>query len=185
MSNIIQCVDALLQGEVIAYPTEGVFGLGCDPDNEKAIKKLLHIKTRDKEKGLILIAAELSQLKDYIDFECLDDEIKEKVLSTWPGPVTWIMPKGNKATTWLTGQYDTIAVRVSAHPNVQALCRAFGKPITSTSANLTGYAPCMTEDEAKKEFNHHLVCVFKGVTGERNKPSEIRDALTGKIVRQG
>ncbi len=185
MSNITQCIDALLQGEVIAYPTEGVFGVGCDPDDEKAIQKLLAVKARDKAKGLILVAADLSQLSDYIDFNALSDEIKKQVLSTWPGPVTWVMPKGNKATNWLTGQHDTIAVRVSAHPDVQALCREFGKPLTSTSANLTGQPPCLSAQEVMIQLKDSIACIFQGKTGKRNKPSEIREALTGRIVRQG
>ncbi len=185
MSNITQCVDALLQGEVIAYPTEGVFGIGCDPDNEKAIKKLLAIKRRDKAKGLILVAADINQLHDYINFNALGDEVKKKVLSTWPGPVTWVMPKGNKATNWLTGQHHTIAVRVCAHPDVQALCREFGKPLTSTSANLTGQPPCLNVHEVMTQLNGRIACIYQGEIGKRNKPSEIREALTGRIVRQG
>lgn len=185
MSNITQCIDALLRGEVIAYPTEGVFGVGCDPDDEKAIQKLLAIKTRDKAKGLILIAGDINQLHDYIDFNSLTDEVRKQVLSTWPGPVTWVMPKGRKATEWLTGQHDTIAVRVSAHPDVQALCLEFGKPLTSTSANLTGQPPCMSAEEVVTQLNGQIACIHQGVTGERSKPSEIREALTGRIVRQG
>lgn len=185
MANVNPCVKALLQGEVIAYPTEGVFGVGCDPDNPQAIEKLLAVKAREQAKGLILIAANLAQLQDYIAFDDLSNAMKIKVLSTWPGPVTWVMPKGKKATPWLTGQFDTLAVRVSAHPDVQALCLKFGKPITSTSANLSGEPPCLSVESVKQQLGARVACIYEGQVGLRNKPTEIRDACSGKILRNG
>lgn len=88
MDNFQHTLQALQQGEVIAYPTEGVFGVGCDPDNPHAIKKLLELKQRPVEKGLILIAASYEQLLPYIDESQLTDEQLATVKATWPGPVT-------------------------------------------------------------------------------------------------
>ncbi|SDH82547.1 L-threonylcarbamoyladenylate synthase [Vibrio xiamenensis] len=185
MNNFEQALSALMQGEVIAYPTEGVFGVGCDPDNPEAIQKLLAIKQRPVEKGLILIAANYQQLLPYIDESQLSPQQLETVHATWPGPVTWIMPCSDKVSSWVSGQFDSIAVRVTDHPLVQKMCLAFGKPLTSTSANLTGLPPCMTTEQVHQQLGDKLVAVLEGQTGGRDKPSEIRDAKTGQILRQG
>ncbi|MGY3568366.1 L-threonylcarbamoyladenylate synthase [Vibrio paucivorans] len=185
MDNFEQALNALKQGEVIAYPTEGVFGVGCDPDNPEAIEKLLQLKQRPVEKGLILIAANYEQLLPYIDESQLTEEQLKKVQATWPGPVTWIMPTSERVSDWVSGQFDSIAVRVTDHPLVQKMCNAFGKPLTSTSANLTGQPPCMTTAEVEQQLGDKLVVILAGETGGREKPSEIRDAKTSKILRQG
>ncbi len=185
MNNFEQTLRALQSGEVIAYPTEGVFGVGCDPDNPEAIEKLLQLKQRPVEKGLILIAASYQQLLPYIDETQLTEEQLQQVKATWPGPVTWVMPASDKVSQWVSGQFDTIAVRVTDHPLVQQLCNAYGKPLTSTSANLTGQPSCMTTEEVEQQLGDKLVAILRGATGGRNKPSEIRDARTLQVLRQG
>ncbi|MCO7034832.1 Sua5/YciO/YrdC/YwlC family protein, partial [Vibrio paracholerae] len=126
MENLQQAVDALRKGCVIAYPTEGVFGLGCDPDNQTAMLRLLAIKQRPVEKGVILIAASYAQLRPYVDETQLTAEQLTQVLASWPAPLTWVMPASRDTPSWVRGQFDTVAVRVSDHPVVQKLCRAFG-----------------------------------------------------------
>ncbi|MDG3086724.1 L-threonylcarbamoyladenylate synthase [Vibrio hannami] len=185
MSSLEQAVFALKSGEVIAYPTEGVFGVGCDPDSPEAIQKLLDIKQRPVEKGLILIAASYEQVLPYIDETQLSQEQLEEIHSNWPGPVTWVIPVSKKVTAYVSGQFSSVAVRVTDHPLVQELCLAYGKPITSTSANLTGQPPCMTTEEVVDQLGDTGVVVLEGKTGGRDKPSEIRDAKTGKVLRQG
>lgn len=185
MENLAQVVAALQQGEVIAYPTEAVFGVGCDPDNEQAVNKLLALKQRPVEKGLILIAADYDQLTPYIDDSQLTAEQIQRIQASWPGPVTWVMPTKPGVPSFLTGQFETIAVRVTDHPLVQQLCRQFGKPLTSTSANLTGQAPGRTAEEVKQQLGQYLPAILQGDTGGRDNPSEIRDAKTGKVFRQG
>ncbi|USD60419.1 threonylcarbamoyl-AMP synthase [Vibrio sp. SCSIO 43140] len=185
MDNFQTTVAALQSGEVIAYPTEGVFGVGCDPDDTKAIEKLLAVKERPVEKGLILIAANFEQLRPYIDETQLTQQQLESVQQTWPGPYTWIMPASSRVSSWLSGAFDTIAVRVTDHQLVQKLCLVYGKPITSTSANLSGMPSCMTTEEVKEQLGDRLVAILEGETGGRNKPSEIRDARTLKVLRQG
>lgn len=185
MENLAQVVAALRQGEVVAYPTEAVFGVGCDPDNQQAVQKLLALKQRPVEKGLILIAADYEQLKPYVDDSQLTAEQMQRIQATWPGPVTWVMPTKAGVPSFLTGQFDTIAVRVTDHPLVQELCRQFGKPLTSTSANLTGQEPGRTAEEVKQQLGALLPAILQGETGGRENPSEIRDAITGKVFRQG
>lgn len=182
--NIEPFVELLKQNKVIAYPTEAVFGLGCDPDSQDAVESLLILKQRSWKKGLILIAANLQQLTPYIDTSLLSAEQMQRVLATWPGPVTWIMPVKKNVPKWLTGEFDTLAVRVSAHSVVQMLCQQFGKPLVSTSANLSGMAPCRTYDEVINQFGYDFPVIDANV-GERENPSEIRDALTGELIRQG
>ncbi|QHM73600.1 L-threonylcarbamoyladenylate synthase type 1 TsaC [Mixta intestinalis] len=178
------CVQQLQQQAVIAYPTEAVFGLGCDPDNEKSVMELLAFKQRPVEKGLILIAADYQQLEPYVSDRELSVVQREKMFATWPGPVTWVLPALPQTPRWLTGRFDTLAVRVSAHPAVQALCRAFGKPLVSTSANLSGQPPCRNVEEVLQQFGKHFP-VLHGETGGRLNPSEIRDIISGDIIRQG
>ncbi|QUM78356.1 threonylcarbamoyl-AMP synthase [Moritella sp. 24] len=180
---IRNAVTALQHQQVIAYPTEAVFGLGCDPMNEQAVQRLLTIKQRPVEKGLILIAANLAQLNDYVDLTLLSTAQINKINQTWPGPATWVMPAKAQVPKWLTGQFDSIAVRVSAHPTVQTLCLAFGGPITSTSANLTGLTPCVTAEEVAAQLESHLGAIVDEPVGELSQPTTITDALTGKVYR--
>jgi L-threonylcarbamoyladenylate synthase len=183
-NNLHNAIRALNNKEVIAYPTEAVFGVGCDPDSETAVMRLLALKQRPVEKGLILIAANFEQLKSYIADNLLTDVQREAVFSCWPGPVTFVFPARASTPRWLTGRFDTLAVRVTDHPLVVELCQAYGKPLVSTSANLTGQEPCRTVDEVLAQFGDAFP-VVNGETGGRLNPSEIRDALTGELFRQG
>ncbi|AYA41429.1 L-threonylcarbamoyladenylate synthase type 1 TsaC [Xenorhabdus nematophila] len=177
-------VTALKEGKVIAYPTEAVFGLGCDPDSENAVQELLALKNRPWEKGLILIADNYERLCSYIDDVQLSDEQKETIFSFWPGPVTWVIPAKKITPKWLTGKFSTLAVRVTDHPLVKQLCSLYGKPLVSTSANLSGLEPCRSVEEVRLQFGNRIP-VLSGEVGGRKNPSEIRDALTGKLYRQG
>ena len=179
--QINEAVGILQQGGVIAYPTEAVYGLGCDPNNHQAVERLLAIKQRSWEKGLILIAAEFQQLAPFLAE--IDMALKEKILATWPGPITWLWPANPAVSSLLRGKHDTIAVRVTAHPVAAELSRAFGGALISTSANLSGKSPARTAKEVQAQFKHQLDYVLKGKVGGRARPSEIRDALSGEVLR--
>lgn len=183
-AEIPYIVNALQQGEVIAYPTEAVYGLGCDPDNSEALSKLLALKKRSPDKGLILVAENYTQLLPYVDDAALTAEQRKTIFTTWPGPVTWLIPARKTLSPYLTGRFSTLAVRVSAQPQVQALCLAFGKPLVSTSANRSGETPCRDAECVRMRFGSQLP-VLSGDTGGRARPSEIRDALTGALMRKG
>lgn len=174
-----QCLQA---GQVIAYPTEAVYGLGCDPRNPKAFSRLLALKGRPQTKGVILIAADESQLAPYM--ADLSDEIMTRLQQSWPGPVTWIVPAAPDAPVWLTGGRDTIAVRVTAHPLAAALCRAFGGALVSTSANRSNQPPARTEAELQQAFGTELDMIVHGPLGGLTQPTRICDARTGTIIRQ-
>ncbi len=186
MENIsaVNILHLLHQQKVIAYPTEAVFGLGCDPDSEKAINRLLALKQRHWQKGLILIAAHYAQLRPYIDDAQLSVKQRERIFSSWPGPITWVFPARANVPRKLRGRFSTLAVRVSDHPLVYQLCSLYGKPLVSTSANLSGCQPCRTVEEVRKQFGPDFP-ILSGNVGGRMNPSEIRDALTGEQLRQG
>ena len=179
----IQAAAAMHAGGVIAYPTEGVWGLGCNPMDDATVTRLLTIKQRDIAKGLILIAADEQQLAPYVDLDALPRERLMEVRVSWPGPNTWIVPAAPAAPRWITGDHDGIAVRVTAHPVVRALCDAFGGALVSTSANLAGQpAPCMrVELDPRVVAGVDAVC--SGETLGRQQPSSIRDARSGDTVR--
>jgi L-threonylcarbamoyladenylate synthase len=174
-------VSALRAGGVIACPTESVWGLSCDPFNEAAVSKLLALKDRDRQQGLILIAAGFDQIEPLIGN--LPPERKAAMLATWPGPVTWVVPAHSSVPSWITGERDTVALRVSSHPVAAALCRAFGCPLVSTSANPSGAAPARSEKEVRALFSQGIDALVPGTTGDAAAPTQIRDALTGKVLR--
>lgn len=174
-------VQHLKIGGIVAYPTESVYGLGCDPHHSGALQRLLALKQREWHKGLILIAAEVAQLSPFI--LPLNQEISQRVLATWPGAVTWLLPVRAEVSELLRGNSDKIAVRVTAHPLAAALCRAWGGALVSTSANISTQPPAKTATEVQHIFDNSIDYIVDGAVGENPRPSEIRDALTNQILR--
>jgi len=183
--QIDQAIKVLQAGGVIAYPTEAVYGLGCDPDNLSAVKNILDLKRREKEKGLILIASAFEQFKDYI--QPLEKPLEKKLLNSWKentNAITWLVPVKTATSEFLKGQFDTLAVRVSQHSTVKELCQAFGGAIISTSANIVGQEAARTAEQVKQIFGDKINFIIEGETNSNAQPSEIRDALTDRIIRQ-
>lgn len=171
---------AVAEGGLIAYPTEAVYGLGCDPMNEDAVARLLAVKRRPLHKGLIVLAADLEQLLPFL--APLNAALERKLDQTWPGPVTWILPASPATPFWLTGNRPSLAVRVTNHPLAAELCAACG-PLVSTSANVTGSAPARTALQARLRLGPSIDVVVPGTVGGLLQPTEIRDGLSGNIVR--
>ena len=169
-------------GGVIAYPTEAVYGLGCLPHDLAAVLRILSLKYRPISKGLIVVAADIGQLDGYVAFP--DSLVSQRVLSTWPGPVTWVLPAGPEAPSWIRGQHNSIAVRVSSHPTVVSLCRQVG-PLVSTSANPAHRPPAKSALKVLGYFGHSIDYLVHGNIGPNYRPTEIRDAITGNILRSG
>ncbi|MGO4999673.1 Sua5/YciO/YrdC/YwlC family protein [Oceanisphaera sp. W20_SRM_FM3] len=183
-ANILQlALTQLRQGGVIGYATEAVFGLGCDPDNGAAVQRLLDIKQRPIEKGLVLVAADISQLMPYLDLSKLPEGRLSEILNTWPGPNTWVIPAKPEVPTWLKGRFDSLAVRVTAHPQVRDLCLALGKPLVSSSANIAGQPPARSAVELEQQLGHKLDYILPGNTQGLANPSLIRDGGTGAVLR--
>ncbi|WP_246037002.1 Sua5/YciO/YrdC/YwlC family protein [Thalassotalea litorea] len=180
----LTAAEVFAQGGIIAYPTEAVFGLGCDPDNNQAIENLLALKQRPKEKGLILLAGNYSQLLPYVDDGAIPQDKRFSVLSRWPDGITQVFPAKPGLSDYLTGSFSSIAIRVTSQPDVVALCQATGKPIVSTSANLTGHAPAQCWQDVEQALGAQVDFIIKGNTLGHTKPSTIIDALTGETFRQ-
>jgi L-threonylcarbamoyladenylate synthase len=176
-------VEQLRAGQIIAYPTEAVFGLGCDPANESAIRKLLSLKGRRESAGFVLIASSYSQLQPWVS-DCAPFLI-EKAMQTWPGPVTWLFPRATGVPDYVAGDHDTIAVRITAHEPSRDLCEAFGSALVSSSANHTAARPARSAREVEDYFGQNIAGILAGPLGGAEKPSEIRDLVSGRIIRQG
>lgn len=177
-------VQQLQQDQVIAYPTEAVFGLGCNPLSQTAVEKLLKLKQRPVEKGLILVAPSLDLLLPFMDKQALSPEDLARLERQYDRPITWVVPAHHSTPTFLTGQFNSIAVRLCRHPAVQQLCQAAGFALTSTSANLTGFSPCKTADEVRCQFGENFP-LYDLPVGKAKNPSEIRDLRTNQLFRQG
>lgn len=169
-------------GGVIAYPTEGVYGLGCRPDDGGAVQQLLDLKQRPVSAGLILIAATLDQLAGWI--EPTHRELRQ-LATRQPGPVTWLVTAGPLTPGWITGGRPKVAMRVTRHPVAAGLCLASGLPLVSTSANRRGKPPARSALAARLRFGGRLDLVVGGATGGAAGPTEIRDAATGQVLRAG
>lgn len=169
------------RGGIVAYPTEGVYGLGCDPLNEGAVKRLLALKGRPEGKGLILIAADFEALVPYL--QDMPPELVQRALETWPGPVTWLWPARPAVPTWLRGGHDTLAVRVTAHPPAAALCRAWGGALVSTSANPAGAPPARSAAGVEAYFGAAVDALLTGEVGGLPGPTPILDLRSGRVVR--
>ena len=181
--KIQQAAQIVCGGGVIAYPTEGVWGLGCDPADRRAVYHLLALKGRDVGKGLILVAADIHQLQPYL--RGLSPAQRATLEDSWPGPVTWLVPDNGRAPAWITGDFDTLAVRVTDHPLVQGLCRAFGGPLVSTSANPQGKPPALDSLSVRRYFGRRLDYITPGRVGGRGRPSQMRHLTSGEITRPG
>ncbi|MCZ6829430.1 MAG: Sua5/YciO/YrdC/YwlC family protein [Gammaproteobacteria bacterium] len=168
---------------VIAYPTEAVWGLGCNPWSEVAVRRLLRLKARPESKGLILVAASMQQF-DWLLHD-LPLAQKSRLQLSWPGATTWLVPHHNRVPAWISGANNSVALRVSSHPRVQALCAAINSPIVSTSANLSGRREARHLFQVYQQFGGGLDYVLSGSLGGNIRPSTIRDLLTDTLVRPG
>ena len=187
LNSIIHAADIVKKGGIIAYPTESIFGLGCDPDNEAAIERLLQLKQRSPNKGLILLASDYTQLLPYVDDKRLKKTLGNikynAVLARWPDAVTQLLPATKNISPLLTGAFDTIAVRVTDHSDIVALCQTMGKAIISTSANISNQPPARTWQQVEQQFHHTIDFIIKGDTLGLAKPSLIMNPLTQEIIR--
>ena len=176
-----QAVRRLHMGGVIAYPTEAVWGLGCDPWNEIAVHKLLTLKRRSPDKGLILVGSDLEQ------FSWLTRDLtagqQARLELTWPGPTTWLVPHRGLVPPWISGCHETVAIRVSDHRGIRELCRTWGGPLVSTSANRAGCQPAVEGFQCRGYFGQELDYLCPGRVGSSVRPTLIRDLHTDEIVR--
>jgi L-threonylcarbamoyladenylate synthase len=175
----IRHLAALLDGGgLIAHPTEGVFGVGCDALNTQAVHRVILLKGRAEHKGLIVLGADRGQFEALVD----DAELAQIPPPTTI-PTTWLVRAHPSAPRAVTGGRSTIAVRLCALPATNALLQRFGRAMVSTSANRTGHRPAQTALQARAFLGAALDGVLSEVTGGRRRPSRIIELATGRIIR--
>ena len=185
-TSVAEAASCLKQGLVLAYPTEAVWGLGCDPFNEAAFHEILRLKQRPIEKGVILLASSVNQIAHLL--ETLPPEMRAQVIDSWSNrapterATTWLLPAGEHIPQWIKGQHAQVAVRVTNHPLCIALCNAFNGFIVSTSANSAGLEPARSLQQASQYFGSELN-YLNGDLGLSREPSKIIDASTAQVIR--
>lgn len=181
--RILRAAAIIHDGGVVAYPTEAVWGLGCDPLCRDAMDEILRLKGRPERKGVILIAANVDQVRAFVGD--LTEEEWRRLLQPLSVPVTWVVPASDFAPGWVTGGRATLALRITRHPVAAALCQASGTPLVSTSANPQGLLPARNALKVRSYFGAQLAYITPGAVGKAAKPSEIRDIRSGEILRPG
>ena len=183
LAQLQDAAETLHKGSVLAYPTEAVFGLGCDPHNRAAFERIFALKQRPATQGVLLIAADFAQIERYVDMGKVPAGVLEQVHASWPGPFTWVFPRSAEVPDWVAGAHPGIALRVSAHAPAAALCEAFGGALVSTSANPHGKPPARELATVIEYFGDALDGMVDAPLGGAAQPTTIRDALTGAIIR--
>ena len=185
-TSVVEAAQCLHKGQVLAYPTEAVWGLGCDPFNELAFHEILRLKQRPIEKGVILLAAQIAQVEPLL--KDLSPEMYEQVINSWSNrkpnerATTWLLPAGEHIPAWIKDNHSKVAVRVTTHSLCVALCNAFNGFIVSTSANPAGLEPARSLQEASRYFSGDMN-YLNGDLGLSREPSRIIDAETGEVIR--
>jgi L-threonylcarbamoyladenylate synthase len=185
--EILLAVECMRQGGIVAYPTETVYGLGCDPWNEEACIRVQAIKERSELKPMLLIASSLLQVE--IVTGTLEGLALKLAEEFWPGPLTLVIKQGKGAAppVHLIGASGGIAIRMTSHPVAAELANVFGKPVVSTSANISGFSPPDSYSSAVEVFSDRVDCFVKGECSPGGKASTIID-LTGEkavVIREG
>ena len=170
----------LRDGGVVAHACEGVWGLACDPWKIDSVRRILRIKQRPEDKGLIVIGA--SEAEFARELEGVPSNVRRTIVESWPGRTTWIVPN-ERFPSCVTGDRPTIAVRVPGHEQARQLCQRFGGPLISTSANISEEEPARTVVEVQQIFGELLDMVLPGSIGDAEGPSEIRSAMNGARLR--
>lgn len=183
LDSLAGAAACLRAGEVLAYPTEAVFGLGADPANEAAVARIFELKGRPSAVGVLLVAARFEQIAHFIDHAKLPAGAMEAVNASWPGPTTWVFPRSDRVPAWVSGGHDGIALRITAHAPTAALCDAFGGALVSTSANLHGEPPARDVTTVQRYFGAALDALLDAPLGTQTRASAIRDVVTGKWLR--
>ncbi len=180
-SHVVNAAKVISAGGVIAYPTEYCFGLGCDPRYTSAVQKLLSIKQRKAEQGVILIAADLDQVRCYADLN--EIALLDQVLASWPGPNTWLLPCLPNVSEMIRGKHETIAMRIPNNEFCLRLLGHYGHPIVSTSANRSGQKEHLSAATLRNDLGVECDYIVDYPVGGATQASTIRHASTGHTLR--
>ena len=167
-------------GNVIACPAEAVWGLSCDPWNLSAVAFLCGMKQRALSKGVIVASGDVAHFAPLLD--ALDDDERRCILSSWPGPVTWLVPNRGYFPSWVTGESNEVAIRVTSSRALSSLCRELDSPVVTTSANWAGAQPAKHLFQVRRYFGSQIA-VVPGEVDLAGKPSTIKRIKTGEVLR--
>jgi len=183
--RVKRAAEILGNGGIVVYPTETVYGIGCDPLNHEAYSRILRLKGRDESKPMLLLACSVAQVEEFAGG--LPDAVSRLADVFWPGPLTVVFRPGKRLPDHLYGPGGGVAFRVSPHPLASLLAREFGSPVTSTSANRTGETPLTGYDDALREFGDRVDVVLGGGGEMKGEPSTVVDLTSGetRILREG
>ncbi|MBN2418770.1 MAG: threonylcarbamoyl-AMP synthase [Deltaproteobacteria bacterium] len=177
--------QVLLSGGIVAFPTESFYGLAVDIENERAIEKLFALKQRDKNNPVLILLPEITALKEYV--EEIPDQAVKMINAFWPGGLTMIFKANRKISHLLTANTGKIGIRYSSHPVATALAGSIGRPVTGTSSNISGYAPCNTADEVFENLGEKVDLILDNGATPGGKGSTILDitATPPVFIREG
>lgn len=179
--SIKQAALAIKQAGVVIYPTEGVYGLGCDFRNQQAVQKLLSLKQRPISQGLILVASHIQQILPLI--KPTHRSHLARALKTWPGHSTWVFPSTPLVPNWISGEHQSVAVRLSNHDTVISLCNELDSAVVSTSANINGQTPMDNCLDLFDLWGSAVDYYLDLPLGGQAHASSIRQASDGKVLR--
>ncbi len=171
------------QGGVVIYPTETVYGLGCNPAIVEAAKRVCFIKGR-ADKPLPIACADMETARRIVDFSPAAERVASRF---WPGPLMLVLPAKVEYSIWITHGASTLGVRVPDHPVALKLAKLSGGVIVSTSANKSGETPSITAREAFEQIGGEVDLVLDGGPAPMTQPSTVLD-LSGEqawILRKG
>ena len=172
--------QAISSGAVIGYPTDTIWGFGCDPLNYASVARILQIKNRGADKGLILLSSSLEYCLPYIDIEPGDRDL---LLAPVTRPTTWLVNASGHCPWWIRGRFPTVAIRICEHPLLRELCGRTESPLVSTSANRAGRATVRNSLQMRRQFADELDCIVTGFATGGASASEIKSLASGKTLR--
>ena len=181
--NIRVASQVVRDGGLVVYPTDTVYGLGCDPFNVNGVKRVFRVK-RDREKPLPILSCSVADLEKIAH---LSDVARKIVAKLWPGPLTIIVPKKPALPDVVTCGLDSVGVRVPEHDVAVQLIRLSGGLLVGTSANKTGQKPACTASEALEQLGEKVDVILDGGPAPLGEPSTVVDLTTEKpkILREG
>ncbi len=175
-------IHATARGAIVGYPTDTIWGFGCHPLIEPAVMRILRIKNRSPDKGLILLSSRIEYCAPYLD---VDAAMLETIRRPCERPTTWLVPASDLCPTWIRGKFPSVAIRITDHPLLQTLCDGLQAPLVSTSANRGGRPPVRNQLQMKKSFGDELDFIVTGFSCGGARASEIKSLTDGSVLRSG
>ncbi|HOD94725.1 MAG TPA: L-threonylcarbamoyladenylate synthase [Candidatus Hydrogenedentes bacterium] len=179
-TGLAQALEALACDEVVAYPTETVYGLAVNPLSEKALDRLFSVKKREPAFPVLLIVADETQLRPFAAH--IDDRTRACMQRFWPGPLSLLFPAAEGLPRRILSDSGQVCLRCPEEALARRLCLLRGGALTSTSANLSGHAPARSAEEAALPG---VALVLDGGALPPREPSTVFDAAEGRVVRAG